>query len=129
MVYRNKFKSIKNKIIQNYYTMEFAKSTKDIKKTWSVIKSLVGQKTSDTSIHSLIIIGVPNTDKSAIAENFNNYFTGIAQNLSAKIPKTNTTFNNFMNHPSSSSFAVNLVTPQELLELNSTLKFNPQLRA
>ena len=82
----------------------------------------MGQKTSVTNIQSLTINGVPNTDKSIIAENFNDYFTGIAQNLSAKIPGSKKTCSDFMNYPLPNSFVVTPITPQELLELNSTLK-------
>jgi hypothetical protein len=84
ITYRNKFKTVKIKAERNYYAAEFLKYNKDIKKTWSIIKSIVNSKTSDTIIESLSVNGQPITNSELIAEKFNNYFTGIAQNLSKK---------------------------------------------
>lgn len=121
-VYRNKFKTIKNKMIQTFYALEFAKYSKDIRKTWSIIKTLVNSKTSDTKIQSLSINDVSITDNTDIAETLNNYFTGIAKNLSSKIPATINTFMNYMKPSPPNSFVANPTTPQELLEINSLLK-------
>jgi exonuclease III len=120
--YRNKFKTIKIKAMQNYYTYEFAKYNNDMKRTWNIIKSLVNSKTVETKIEALTINDLTVTDDEVIAEKFNNYFTGIAQNLSAKIPNSTKSFKDYMKPSLLNSLVVNPTTPGELLELNSTLK-------
>lgn len=57
-----------------------------------------------------------------IAEKFSNYFTGIAQNLSAEISIIKGTCTNYLKPPSINYFAMNLTSSEELLELNNTLK-------
>jgi hypothetical protein len=122
--YRNKFKAIKTKSIQNYYATEFAKYSKDIKKTWNIIKSIINSKTVDSGVDALTINGLKITDNEVIAEKFNNYFTGIAHNLSAKIPTTKNTYMDYLSPPPLNSFAISPTSPDELLMLNRTLKIS-----
>ena len=57
-----------------------------LKKTWSVIRTLLAKKTSSTSIKCILVNGRMLCDKLEIAEHFNEYFTNVAGILDSNIP-------------------------------------------
>src|SRR6218665_90215 len=79
--YRNKFKSLCRKDEKDYYTMQFTKFKDDLKKTWQTIKTILREKPPDSTVSQLTINGLKITDSQSIAEQFNKYFTGVAQDL------------------------------------------------
>jgi len=62
------------------------------------------------------------TDGLQIAEKFNSYFTGVAQELVDKIPPSSTSFNAYLDSLGCNSFVVYLTTTNEILTLNHSLK-------
>jgi len=48
--YRNKFKQLCIKVERNYYAAEFSRYTHNLKKTWSIIRSLLKAKDTGTNI-------------------------------------------------------------------------------
>src|SRR6218665_383787 len=122
ITYRNKFKTIKTKAERFYYSTEFTKYSKDIKHTWSVIKTIIKSKPTENLIESLTVDGKSITDSEIMAEKFNNYITGIAHNLASKIPQSNCSPLDYLKFSSLNSFAAHPTSPEELLELNCSLK-------
>ena len=74
----------------NYYAAEFAKHSHNLEQTWHTITSFLKLKATDELLIKLISVnGTEITESGLIAEKFNNYFTGIAQDLVDKIPASN----------------------------------------
>ena len=85
--YRNKLRHILLKQEKNYYAELLQTYRSNVKKTWSILKSLVNKgikkqfqaqfKMNDGSITN---------DKITISEKFNDFFAGIGPSLAKKIP-------------------------------------------
>lgn len=120
--YRNKYKLIRIRTEQLYYTNEFAKHSNDIKKTWQIIRSIVKTSNSDVMIKEINIEGSPVNDPERMAKHFNEYFTGLAQSLSDKIPPSDKSFCTFMPPPTLNSFALLPTNQHELIIINKAMK-------
>ena len=122
--YRNLFKTLKTKSIQNYYATEFTKYSNDIKKTWNTIRSIINSKPLDVGIETLSVDGHLITDKAAIAHHLNTYFTEVAENLRLKIPSINSNYSDYLVPPMVDSFVLYPTYPEELISLNHSMKLS-----
>ena len=97
----------------------------DIKKTWKVIKEVIGKiKALSSNLPRRVTIdNVEITDKTAIAENFNDFFATIGSNLAKQIPDTTTNFETYMKKASNIMPEYEL-TDQEFANAFLTLKSN-----
>jgi len=86
VTYRNKFKTIRVKAERYYYATEFDKCRNDLKKTWSLIRSIANMGQRDTTIESLKVNGTRIEDAETIANKLNNYFVSIAQSWTTRYP-------------------------------------------
>ena len=117
------YKALKNRINsliyhskKNYYTKYFDQYSNNIKKIWIGIKNIINIKTKDHN--SPNCIEVDNelvTDNKEICNNFNNYFTSVAD----KILKNNktpilTAFEKYLPEKNSKSFVFEPCTPNEV---------------
>ena len=57
IVYRNKFKALRIRSEKDFYASEFQKHSKDLKKTWQVIKSICNPSDVNTSNEEIYING------------------------------------------------------------------------
>src|SRR6218665_4166876 len=95
--YRNKFKTIRIKAEQLYYANEFTKNRHNLKKTWSIIRSLIKSGKDEDRIDGLLINDLLMTDSILTADKFIEFFfTNIGQSLAEKIPSSNNTYEYFM---------------------------------
>ena len=120
--YRNKYKLIRIKTEQIYYASEFTKYNNDIKKTWQIIRKLVKTNNRDTWIKEIKLEDDLVNDPERMAAKFNEYFSGLAQVLSDKIPPSEKHFRAFMPPSSVNSFVLLPTNPLELININKTLK-------
>src|SRR6218665_1877623 len=72
--YRNKFKTIRIKAEQLYYANEFTKNSHNLKKTWSIIRSLIKAGKDENRIDGLLRNDLLVTDLILIADKFNEFF-------------------------------------------------------
>ena len=71
--------------------------------------------------YCLLVDGTEITTGSQIADKFNKYFTGIAQEVVVKLPQpTRTTVN--LGFPYPTSFAIFLTSPEEVIEVDHSMK-------
>ena len=97
------FESTKQKSKSNYFKERLDKYKNDVKKTWNVIKDVIGS--SKTTSHPLpkriVVNNVEIFEKKLIAQQFNKYFVNVGPNLASCIPKTNKKFESFLygNYP------------------------------
>ena len=121
-IYRNKFKTLRLQAERNYYEIEFNKNSSNLKKTWSLIRSIIKTKVKDNSIEALKIDGIKNYDSAAMANEFNNYFSNIAEQLATKIPNTQHSFKEFLNPPLYNSFGIIPTSSGEIINLSKTIR-------
>ena len=84
---------IKKKSKTSYYQRKLKVFEGDMKKTWKIIKAVVGKKrgTCDSFPNTLIIGKVEITDTKTVANSFNNFFVKIGPNIASKILKSDET--------------------------------------
>jgi Reverse transcriptase (RNA-dependent DNA polymerase) len=121
--YRNKFKAIRLQAEKNFYAAEFCKHSNNLRKTWDLLRTLIGRDNNlDTNISSLNINGTKSSDPQAIANKFNNYFTGIAESLAQKIPNSSTSFEEYMGPVQTDSFGLNETSPEEIIAIGRSIR-------
>ena len=70
---------------RSYYRREFELNAHDLRKSWSVIKNIIGKNTNSQKKYEIIHENIAIQCDSEIAETFNNYFVNIGPNLSKSI--------------------------------------------
>ena len=118
--------NLKDNILKHF----FENSSKDIKKTWSGIRSLVTLKsTSSSSVSSLTINQKTISDPLTIANSFNEFFTTVSSSLAKKIPKSKKPFFRYLGNKIQNSFFLKPVQEEEIkkivMKLNSNKIFGP----
>ena len=87
---------VKTKKKQLYIKSSLEENKNNSRATWKVINQLIGKKkqnpTSSMMLNDTLII----SNKIAIANHSNNYFTSVAEKLVKKISTTDTTFSTFL---------------------------------
>ena len=123
--YRDMINSLLRKAKKQYYKKYFAEHLNNMKKTWTGINNLLHRQTkAKISDIFLNINGRLFTDQTAVAENMNNYFINVADNLAQKIPKPNTKFQDYLKNPNEHSIFLAEVVPHEIDEFINDLGSN-----
>ena len=101
--YKNLFESLKKKAKKKFYSEKVSKYKHDAKKTWCIMKELVGKiKLKSSNLPRRITVNkVDIFDERKIANEFNAFFTNIGSKLASKIPNASTTFESYINKPDS----------------------------
>ena len=91
------YKRFKNKLThiiriakKNYFKEKFDMHINNGKKTWETIGQILKNKNRKTTVTDTFITsnGIPCTDNTDIANNFNTYFTTVGNTLAANVPQT-----------------------------------------
>jgi len=111
---------------KNYYANRFSELKNDIKKTWKLIKSVIQENNpKHDSIHELTINGQTVSDKSIMANKFNEYFGNIGNDLAKKIPKLSESYSDYINHIQPiNSFFSKPTDSVEIIDIVQNLKSN-----
>ena len=117
------YKTLKNRINsliyhskKNYYTKYFNQYSNNIKKIWTGIKNIINIKTKDHNAPNCIEVDNEIvTDNKKICDNFNQYFTTVADNIlkNNKTPILKT-FDKYLPERNSNSFVYEPCTPNEV---------------
>ena len=123
--YKNLFESIKTKSKKMYYSNKLLKYKDDARKTWSIMKDIIGKaKISKSFLPPKIRIN--NTEifeKEKIANEFNQYFTNVGPDLAKHIPTSSTHFEDFIKK-TDSLLPVKAISMNEFKEACYSLKTN-----
>ena len=121
-IYRNSITSLLRLSKKLYYQNFFYVNSKNSKKTWEGINEIIHKKKSNSD--SNIILNVNNkkiTDSTSISDEFNLFFTTIAEKIQNEIPKTGN-FEKYINKiKSPKSFFFSPVTVPEILKIFNSL--------
>jgi len=109
-----------------YFETQFKKNLFNLKFTWKLLFDAIKRRPKKISqnIDAILIDGVLITDKTLIANQFNQFYASLATDLASKIPPS-------LNIPQKVDinletpifrFSDNPITPQEILETFKTLK-------
>ena len=123
--YKNLFESLKKRAKKKYYSEKISKYKHDAKKTWSIMKELIGKiKLKSSNLPRRITVNeVDIFDKRKIANEFNTFFTNIGSKLASKIPNASTTFESYINKPDS-IMKTKQLSMNELKDAVFSLKIN-----
>ncbi|XP_065664776.1 uncharacterized protein LOC136086406 [Hydra vulgaris] len=96
--YKNLFEKIKKNSKKNYYSNKIKNTNGDIKKTWDIMKEIIGIKTCKiNSLPAQIVIDNKEYDNNnAISEKFNSFFVNIGPNLASKVNCPNNSFETYL---------------------------------
>ena len=119
------FKSYRNLIVtlcrqskSNYFTDYFNRHSTNMRKVWLGVNNLISFKSSKSQ--NPISISVRNsvlTDPEIVANNFNDFFTSVADTVRASIPNTNHHFSSFLKHRNPNSIFLSPTTPEEVAKI------------
>ena len=120
----NKLYNKTRRIIKIRYYDELFKSNKNnIKQTWVELKKIIGRQTKEHILpKSFTLNNMKLTDKTEIAESFNNYFVNIGKNIQNKIPTQNETFEYYMDQNINSNIFLTPTDPINLIDTAKKLK-------
>jgi len=81
-------KGLMEKSGANIFSEKFSSFAGDMRKTWTLIGLSLNQTKLKILHNSFLIDGVETSDRSVVADEFNNYFVNIGKNLSTSIPES-----------------------------------------
>ena len=119
------FELIKHKSKKSYYSQKIIKYKDNAKKTWSVMKELIG-KTRKSEPHlpgKLLINEQEASGKVEIANKFNTFFTSIGAELAKNIPNVSRPFESYIKKVDT-TMPTDSLTINEVKEAFSSLKIN-----
>ena len=126
------YKCLRNRIValirlskKYYYQNYFSNNTKNIKKTWSGIKSLINIRAINKEHpNSILINNNLENEPTKMADCFNSYFTTVAEKLQQNIYFENTNFANYLNTPVVQNFLFESVDMGEINVIIDSLENN-----
>ena len=70
---------------QNYYKNAFQQAARNMRKKWSLLRKLLGSDSKQQKITKIVIDDIEYSDPSVIADQFNEYFCSVADNLASEL--------------------------------------------
>ena len=127
--YHAKYKEVRNLIVtvcrnskKAYYQNFFANNANNLRNTWKGIKSIIELKNSKKSDPcSLLVDDKLISDPVKIANEYNNYFSTIANNLRNKMFDRNKNFKSYLQNRRENSFFINPTNEEEIIEIINDL--------
>ena len=121
----NEYKEIRNQIVSQirinkrlHFRQYFETNISNPKNLWKGINDLITVRPSKCSAKiSLKVNNTVESDPAKIADEFNKYFTGIAQKIRKKIPFSMKDFKNFLRQPNQNTFFFSPISPEEIIAI------------
>ena len=124
-VLRNKVLSLTRSSKKLHYKSYFEENSKNLKKTWSGIKSIINIHIVNKSApKSLLVDGEVTSDPNKIVNGFNDYFSTVADKLQKSIHTRGLDFSKYLVNPSENNFQFRPADPQEVLLIVNSLDNN-----
>ncbi len=127
--YRNKYNTIKRSVKHEYYANLLAKYDGDIRKTWSVLNTIIGKSHDKSNItDSFIVNNNVITDTKTIANEFCTYFANVGKKYAEAIPNSRNSPNHYLGtSPNTKSLFLGPTDPNEIKKL--IMSFKPKKSA
>ena len=107
---------------RNYYHRSFDKAKTDMKKSWNLIRKLLGTKPKSSDVKKLIVDGSEIVHPADIANCFNDFFSSVANDLEARLPPINHSHSSYLNVPNPHSFYLFDMNSSECYKIISGMK-------
>ena len=108
---------------KSYYAELLESNKSNLKKTWSILKNIVNKKRVNKMQEKFKITdNTITTDKSAIVENFNDFFVNIGHDLAKRIPDVGIFPKKYLGDWVLQTIFLEPVTPEELSKIVQSLK-------
>ena len=130
--YHRQFKELRNKIVKlcreskkNHYQTYFSENVNNIKNTWKGIKQVININNKSNNQPSSLLVGnkLINEPKE-IADNFNIYFSSIAEKLQGRIHHTGQDFSKYLTNSNMNNFFIRATSKQEIITTINNLDCN-----
>ena len=122
-IYNNLYNSVKRQAKQSYYGEKFREYSKNMKKSWDLIREVVGHKKRRDNIPDFFRHnGQVLNSSGEIAEAFNDFFVNVGPNLACKIPQSVRSFNSYLGTPIKENFTFQRITRTMVVEMCGKLK-------
>jgi len=121
--YSNSYKSLCRAAKRRYYSSKIEKFRNDSKKTWEVVREVLGSVKDKSNIPSYfsdngsIIQGSYN-----IAQGFNNFFCEIGPKLAESIPSSSKSYKDYLGNEIEENFVFKNITIDAILDIGGKLK-------
>ena len=103
---------------KQHYTHLIDQNKKNPRKSWQVIKEIIGKKSQNESSHEFKINEDLVSDPRIISNQFNQFFTNVGPNLASQIPNNNIDPTSYINNNISVSLAME---PTDITEVKNIL--------
>ena len=124
-----KYKHYKNKLLniirhskKKYYEQLFFSLQGDMKKTWSHINNVLGNKRQSTMPSQMFLDNHKFTSKHNIVNQFNTYFVNVGKKLQNSISNSTQSYESFISYNSPASFFIRPITNNEIIDISSFIK-------
>ena len=107
---------------KEYYNDMVIKNKSNMKKTWDIIKTVIGKKKRSIKYSEFIVDGKLTDNSNVIANKFNEYFAQIGPKLAKNIPKNCPPFSNFLKGSYLQTFYINSIQNDEIKKVILLLK-------
>ena len=121
--YNSIYNKLRRAAKKDYFENQFRNFSKNSKKTWAVIRDIIGAKSEKSKIPDYFrtdnnVV----TDKLDIANGFNNFFSQIGPNLASEIPESDTTYEESLRDTNPVSFKFSKMSEMDILRTCDQLK-------
>ena len=121
--YNKLYTSLIREARKKYYFDKFIEYSKDGKKTWETINSVIGRNIRKVDIPTLFVSnGKILSGDFEISEGFNKFFANIGPDLAKSIPNSTKHFSEYLSEECRENFVFANVTPNILLDALNKLK-------
>ena len=107
---------------KEYYNDLVEKNKSNMRKTWDIIKNVIGKKKQSLKYSEFIVDGKPTNNANVIANKFNEYFAHIGPNLAKNIPGNSTAFSKYLKNNYTESFFITHIKDDEVRKIVMSLK-------
>jgi len=119
----NLFNKIKRKAKIDYYKNILDENKQNSKVIWKILNKAIGSENDKSNFPtSFNINNKIVSDKSVIAEEFNDFFANIGYKVNHNVPSTQQKFTDFMPHHNAHSIFLDPVIPQDVIDITKKLK-------
>lgn len=118
-LYQKKIRDAK----KSFYNAKFTEFSNDMKKTWTLINSIISRKKHRESLPKIFFDEIKSYENSQdIANGFNDFFINIGEKLAANIPHSNKHFSDYLGNRTEKEFLFPIITNELILKTLSKLK-------
>ena len=108
---------------RDYFERILEQNKFNIRKTWTILKSAINKRKDNINLpHTFNILNEQVSDRTQLAESFNDYFANIGQNISDHVPASTRDYASYMPDRFPRSIFLDPVDPPYVLQVSQKLK-------